>query len=53
VNLVEPGKEPREIFEFFFAGDRYLRGGEKGYVLQLRKDSKGNWLAVQDVALEQ
>lgn len=51
VNLLEPGKEPREIFEFFFAGDSLLRGNEKGYVLQPRKDTQGIWVAVQDFAL--
>lgn len=52
VNLLEPGKPPREIFEFFFAGDPRLRGSEKGYVLQPRKDAQGTWIAVQDFALE-
>jgi protocatechuate 3,4-dioxygenase beta subunit len=52
VNLLEPGKPPREVFEFFFSGDPRLRGTEKGYVLQLRKDHHGNWVAVQDVALD-
>jgi protocatechuate 3,4-dioxygenase beta subunit len=52
VNVLEPGKEPREIFEFLFEGDPHLRGGEKGYVLQLRKQADGNWLALQDIALD-
>jgi protocatechuate 3,4-dioxygenase beta subunit len=52
VNLVEPGREPREIFEFLFAGDQYLRGGAQGYVLTLRKDAQGTWIATQDVALQ-
>jgi protocatechuate 3,4-dioxygenase beta subunit len=51
VNLEEPGREPREIFEFLFAGDPQLRGNEKGYVLTLRRDDRGHWLAVQDVSL--
>jgi protocatechuate 3,4-dioxygenase beta subunit len=53
VNLVESGKEAREIFEFFFAGDKLLRGGEKGYVLQPRRDGEGTLIAVQDIALSQ
>jgi protocatechuate 3,4-dioxygenase beta subunit len=52
VNLFEPGKAPREIFEFFFSGDPRLRGNEKGYILQPRKDAQGTWIAVQDFALE-
>jgi protocatechuate 3,4-dioxygenase beta subunit len=52
VNLVEPGKKAREVCEFFFHGDPLLRGGEKGYVLQPRKDANGVWIAVQDFALE-
>jgi protocatechuate 3,4-dioxygenase, beta subunit len=51
VNVVEPGKEPREICEFFFAGDQYLKGNESGHVLKLRKDSRGTWLATQDFPL--
>lgn len=52
VNLVESGQEPREVCEFFFAGDPLLKGGEKGYVLQPRKDAKGVLIAMQDFALE-
>ena len=48
---MEPGKEPREICEFFFAGDPLLKGNEKGYVLQPRQDTKGTWVAEQDFAL--
>jgi protocatechuate 3,4-dioxygenase beta subunit len=51
VNIVEPGREPREICEFFFAGDPLLKGGEKGHVLQVRKDAQGIWNAVQDVPI--
>lgn len=51
VNLVEAGKEPREVCEFFFAGDPLLKGGEKGYVLQPKKDAQGTWIAVQDFAV--
>jgi protocatechuate 3,4-dioxygenase, beta subunit len=51
VNVVEDGKPPREIFEFFFAGDPLLPRDAKGYVLHARKDAQGRWTAVQDVAL--
>lgn len=51
VNLIETGKEPREIFEFLFAGDPYLNDNAKGYVLRLNRDAHGAWLAEQDVAL--
>jgi protocatechuate 3,4-dioxygenase beta subunit len=51
VNLVETGKEPREIFEFFFSGDRYLKGGENGYVLRPGRDARGAWVAAQDITL--
>jgi len=44
---IRPGKEPREIFEFFFAGGPLLSGKEKGIVLQPRKDANGVWIAVQ------
>ena len=53
VNLIAPGKEPREIFEFFFAGDPLLRGNEKGIILRPRKDRQGTWIADRDFALEQ
>ena len=52
VNLLESGRPPREIFEFFFSGDPLLRGDAKGYVLQLRRNGEGAWLALQDVAVE-
>lgn len=52
VNLVEPGQPPREVCEFFFAGDSLLRGNEKGYVLQLHRDAQGTWVAVQDFSLD-
>ena len=45
MNLIAPGKAPREIFEFFFAGDPLLRGNEKGIILRPRKT------AAQDFAL--
>jgi protocatechuate 3,4-dioxygenase, beta subunit len=51
VNILEPGKPPREVFEFFFEGDPSLRGDVKGYVLKPRKDPQGRWTAVQDVVL--
>lgn len=51
VNIVEPGQQPREICEFFFAGDPLLSGREKGYILQTRKDAQGTLTAVQDVSL--
>lgn len=51
VNLLESGKPPREIFEFFFSGDPFLSSDAKGYVLQPKKDSRGTWVAVKDVAI--
>lgn len=49
VNVVDgPGGAMHEIFEFFFAGDKYLKGGEKGIVLKLEKDASGVWRASQD-----
>lgn len=51
VNLMEAGKEPRELFEFLFAGDPSLKGNENAYVLRPRKDASGTWIAEQDIAL--
>lgn len=51
LNLVEGGKPTRQVAEFFFAGDKYLRGGEQGFVLQLRRDAQGRWQGSQDFAL--
>ena len=51
VNLVEPSG-PREICEFFFAGDKFLTGKEKGYVIRLERATDGTWRGEQDVLLE-
>lgn len=49
VNVVDgPGGAMHEIFEFFFAGDKYLKGGEKGIVLKPEKDASGVWRVSQD-----
>lgn len=51
VNLVEPGREPREVSEFFFEGDKALSGSERGPLLKLKLEKPGHWVAAQDFAL--
>ena len=51
IHVLEPGSDTRELPEFVFAGDRYLKGNENAYVLKLDRDSQGAWRARQDITL--
>ena len=39
------------IPEFLFAGDRYLKGGQEGYVMQVRRGSDGVWRGSREIVL--
>ena len=51
IHLLEPGSDTRELPEFVFAGDRYLKGNENAYVLKLERDGQGAWRARHDITL--